>query len=236
VASYQIPQFLDSGDKIIFGMNLRQFGYALGAALISVAIFTLVNQASPGIGFYAIIPCLPFIGVGSYLALGRFNGRDSEIYVLKFLLYNTKPKSMVYTRFPVIDDLNDKLATLNYNAIVKTWTDRINTQKAKEQNSFIDFNAQGNEEKIRKIQSLRKIVDENPLNAIQTVLIKEQELARTQQIIESSIQAKRNTPFRNNPVLQQPFNPFPVQPRQVLDTTDPDIPTNDATQANFFQK
>ncbi len=236
MASYQIPQFLDSGDKIIFGMNLRQFGYALGAALTSVLIFSLVNQASPGVGFYAIIPCLPVIGVGAYLALGRFNGRDSEIYVLKFLLYNTKPKAMVYTRFPVLDDLNDKLATLNYNAILKTWTDRINTQKAKDKNAFIDFSQQGSKDKIRQIQSLKEIVDKNPLNAMQIVLTKEQELARTQQIINNAIQAKRNTPFRNNPILQQPFNPFPVQPEVIADTSDPTIPTQDATQANFFDK
>jgi len=213
MASYQIPQFLDSGDKIIFGMNLRQFGYALGFGLFAVLVYSLINQAAPGSGPYAAIPCIPIVGVGGYLALGRFNGRDSEIYVLKYFLYNTKPKAMVYTRQPVVDDLNDQLALLNYNTTVKKWNDRVADQKAKEANAFIDFEEQGNIEKIRQIQSLKKIVDENPLNAIQNVMAKEQELAQANNLLNAALQAKRNTPFRNNPILQpnQPFNPYPVQ-------------------------
>ena len=236
MASYQIPQFLDSGDKILLGMNLRQFGYALGFSLLSVLIYSLVNQASPGIGPYAIIPCAPLLAIGAYLSFGRFNGRDSEIYVLKYIINSTKPKSMVYRRQPVVDDLNDKLAALTYQQITKVWNSRISDQKAKEKNSFIDFSEQDSKEKIRKIQSLKKIVDENPLNALQTVLVKEQQLASTQQQINLNLQAKRNTPFRNNPVLQKPaqefnyaksYNPLPVEPVS-------DLPTQDATQENFF--
>ena len=194
MASYQIPQFLDSGDKILGPLNMRQFGYALGGFFVAVFIFTVFNAIIPGLGNYAIIPCIPIVGVALYIALGRYNGRDSEIYVYKFIIYNIKPKIMVYTRVPDNTDLDAKLSQLTFAVINKRWSENNTQQKKNDTNKFYDFNNQQSNEKAKKIRELGYNLDSslyNTLNKVQG----EELLIRNKEEILSRLNPKQN---RNN--------------------------------------
>jgi hypothetical protein len=159
VASYQIPQFLDSGDKIIGSLNIRQFAYALGGFLLCALIFSLVGSAVPGIGTYAAIPCIPVGGLFLYLALGKYNGRDSEIYVLKFILFQNKPKRMVYRRVPQLDDLNEKLSDWTEDKINKRWNDEVAKLKALDDDEYLAFGQGGAAKKAKQIRTFGRNLD-----------------------------------------------------------------------------
>jgi hypothetical protein len=166
MASYHIPQFLDSGDKIFGPLNVRQFGYALAGGMLSFATFTIIQTLLPGIGVYAFVPVLPLIGVFGYLAFGKFNGRDSEIYILKLMIYFIKPRLMVYTRVVDTSDLDLHLSKLTYENISKEWSSRI-TQNTIDENSFENHSARMKADKIRE---LGINIDMSQRNALQTVI------------------------------------------------------------------
>jgi PrgI family protein len=113
--SYQVPQFLDSGDKIIGPLNLRQFAYAFVGSFVAFAVFNIFASAGVVVGLIAASPIAAFIG---FLAFGKYNGRDSEIYLFKLLENLRKQKSMTYgkkAQTPLLDQRLTKLnpATLN---------------------------------------------------------------------------------------------------------------------------
>jgi len=190
MASYQIPQFLDSGDKIIGPLNMRQFGYALGGFMICSLIFTTAQSLLPGIGNYAFIPCLPIAGLAAYLALGKFNGRDSEIYVLKYILYSNKPKKMVYTRVPEVTDLNVKMGEWSSDKITKRWAEGLAKKKAGEANEYLGFSGENNNLKIRQIRQLGENVDLSLVNSLADIQARQMEIEAKESILRAK-QGKR---------------------------------------------
>lgn len=191
MASYQIPQFLDSGDKIIGPLNMRQFGYALGGFMICSLIFTTAQSLLPGIGNYAIIACLPIAGLAGYLALGKFNGRDSEIYVLKYFLYNNKPKQMVYARVPEVTDLNLKLADWSSDKISKRWSENLAKKKAGEANEYLGFGDEKTDQKIRQIRQLGENVDLSLVNSLAEIQARQMEIEQKEYILRAKQAGKR---------------------------------------------
>jgi hypothetical protein len=180
MAAYQIPQFLDSGEKILGPLNLRQFGYALAGFIICTLIFTIF---SPSMGNYAVIPCLPFFGLAAYLALGKYNGRDSEIYVLKYILFLVKPRVMVYTRVPELDDLKKKELDLTYDKIYRTWMAEVAKRKQLDQNVYTDFNNQDPRSKIELIRNLSRQTDMPLYSALATIKSKEMQIQANEALL-----------------------------------------------------
>lgn len=170
MASYQIPQFLDSGDKIIGPLNIRQFAYALGGFLLSALIFSVVGAAVPGIGTYAVIPAIPTGSLFLYLALGKYNGRDSEIYVLKYFLFQKKPKKMVYCRIPEISDLNEKMSEWTEEKILKRWNDEVAKNKALENNEYLSFGQGGAIQKAKQIRTFGRNLDMSTSSTMSKVM------------------------------------------------------------------
>lgn len=171
MATYQIPQFLDSGDRIFGTLNTRQFAYALFGFLISFGLYSVINSSVPGLGFYALVPVSPIAAVSAYLALGRFNGRDAEIYVLKGIVFFSKPRQMVYSRMPDTSDLDQKLIALTPANIIKEWSDRLNNQSNQPQ--VVPFKMQDAKTKAQKIQEIGKLIDLTSANTAQTIAEKE---------------------------------------------------------------
>lgn len=229
MASYQIPQFLDSGDKILGPLNLRQFGYALGGFLAGISIFSIVNSLFPTLGVLAWIPSIPVILLFAYLALGKFNGRDSDVYVYKFFFFTIKPKLMKYQRYPYVDDLNKKMAEWTFEKINKRWESSLLQKKQIAGNEYLTFNQENSELKAEKIQRLGNSLDNTLLNSMAEVQSK-----------RLSIEAKEAL-FRNYQTMNQSLintrigNTKPRRPTRQVPV--PPIPTRSTVSSNqnFFE-
>lgn len=199
MATYQIPQFLESGDKILGPLNVRQFGYALGGFFVSILIFTLTQSAFPTIGFYAILPAIPVLGLTAYIALGKYNGRDSEIYILKFILFNVKPRTMIYQRYPNNSDLDEKLATLTTDKITKEWASRVVQIKQLEKNELMGFDQMNAEERADKIRAMGTKLDMGFYNTLHKVRTGQLKLVQQQAVLTQLTQKpnKSGTPITN---------------------------------------
>jgi hypothetical protein len=167
MAVYQIPQFLDSGDKILGPMNLRQFGYALGAFFICAGLFAGLGNVITPAGATVVIS--PVASIGAYLALGKFNGRDAEIYVLKIILYLNKPRTMIYTRKPYIEDLEKRMSEWTWSKIEARWKEDLNRELEIRSNKFSTFREVSSEEKAEKVRLLGNALDSSLVNTLNTV-------------------------------------------------------------------
>jgi len=202
MASYQIPQFLDSGDKILGPLNLRQFAYALSGFLFSALIFTSFQSIDPRIGVYALLPCLPVVVIFGYLALGKYNGRDAEVYVLKFILFMAKPRKMFYVRVPYTTDLDEKLAALSANQILKEWTLRVNKIKELEGNQLKTFNNLDALGRAQKIRSLGIQLDMGFYNTITSIKQQEIKLENNRNLLQGTPSTKPKIPTSINEAIQ----------------------------------
>jgi PrgI family protein len=166
MASFIVPQFLDSGDKIFFTMNIRQLSYFLGAFGISAFIYSAFNGLFPGVGVYAIIPCLPIIGIGAYLSLGHFNGRESEVYVFKIILFFLKPRLMKFKRQPDYYDIIQKYAQFSYSNLNKKYS-LIDKKGEVEADSLISkANNNSDENLLKQIKIISSKVDDTSVNSV----------------------------------------------------------------------
>jgi len=166
MASYQMPQFLDSGDKILGPLNLRQFGYALGGFMLGLAVFSVVSSLFPRLGILAWGPSIPIILLAAYLALGKYNGRDTDIYAYKYFLYLLKPKYMTYQRHPYIDDLNEKMGDWTLEKINKRWTDQVVSKTNVARNEYLEFTSGDSEDKAERIRRIGGSLDQNYINSM----------------------------------------------------------------------
>jgi hypothetical protein len=166
MAAYQIPQFLDSGDKIFMGMNIRQFGFFMVGVIGSIIFFNLLY---PALGMIAIFVCGPFGLFALYLAIGKYNGRDSEIYILKTIIYLTKPRFMMYYRAALMDDIYSRLALLTVEAKNKELDSRLATQKSDSDDPLVNFHIQDSATKAKIIQQYGRKIDNQGVNIAQQV-------------------------------------------------------------------
>lgn len=222
MASYQIPQFLDSGDKILGPLNLRQFGYALGGGFLGFIIYTIVQNIVPQAGFFALLPAAPIFGLAAYLALGKYNGRDSEIYVLQMVIYNLQPRLMKYRRLADVTDLNSKLAKLTVVNLEKEWQKRIQEQSNARNNKIKQFRDRNSEQKAEQIRDISFSVDTSLRNTLANVKRKEIQIEQHQHAMNVMQNIKqKNREYTQSPLLQQA--PAPYRP------TD-----SSADEVNFF--
>jgi PrgI family protein len=171
MAVYQVPQFLDSGEKIFGSMNIRQLAYALLGFFVCIAIYSIF---SPALGLYGIIPCFPFIFVFAYLAIGKYNGRDTEVYVLKMIIFFTKPRMMKYTRQPDYTDIDARMNEWTVDKVMARWSQQ-NAITDKDGDGIDDFTGADYRSKIERIRSLTKVVDHSTKTVLDTVVERERD-------------------------------------------------------------
>jgi hypothetical protein len=217
MASYQIPQFLDSGDKIFGPLNIRQFGYMLGGGFVVFLVYTLTSTFLPGIGNYAFIPTIPFLGIFAYLALGKYNGRDSEIYVLKAIIYAVKPRIMMFRRVVDNSDLDSKLASLTVSEIEKKWSQAAQKSKALESNEYASFEMEDRASKARKLRSIGANLDIGQRNALEALQRSQIKIQQSSQQIQSMTPQKPGRYQPTHIINQTPV--APLQQTQVQDLT-----------------
>lgn len=231
MASYQMPQFLDSGDKILGPLNLRQFGYALGGFMLALAISGVMGAIFPTAGILVWVPAIPVIALAAYLALGKFNGRDTDIYAYKYLLFVLKPKYMTYQRFAYTDDLNEKLAEWTPDKINKRWLSNVVSKQNTSQNDYLAFTSGDSQGKAKKISRLGNLLDTNYVNAMSDV--ETQELRR-QQLIEQEKQIilSHQKPAKNAQNITPNFN---LQPTNSNPANNFNQNRANANEHNFFE-
>jgi hypothetical protein len=78
---FQVPQFIETEDKLVGPMSLRQFVYVGTAAAISGLLLFILN-----IGLWIFITAI-LGSLSIFLAFGKFNGRPVTIF-LKALFQN----------------------------------------------------------------------------------------------------------------------------------------------------
>lgn len=225
MASYQVPQFLDSGDKLFLGLNFRQFGYVLAGAGICIFIYFTLQALFPALGPYAIIFCIPVALLTIYLAWGKFNGRDSEVYVLKIILYLLKPRVLKYIRQPDYTEINKKMAENTYDKIIARWTKNQITSAEEEKNSWQNFDLLSEKEKLIRISQLAGRVDQMQSVAMRNIEQKNLLLENLNQSLESlskgksvdSVNAANLSGYTGN--SHSPYSPsVTIGPNQVLNT------------------
>jgi hypothetical protein len=221
MASYQIPQFLDSGDKIFGPLNIRQFGYMLGGGFAGFLIYTVTQALIPGIATYAIIPAIPVFALTAYLALGKYNGRDSEIYIFKSVIYLLKPRTLVFRRVVDNSDLDAKLSSLTVSNIEKQWAAAATKSKKLEDNKYSSFEMEDVRSKARQLRSIGSSLDLGQRNALEALQRGNIRIQQTSQQIQAMTPKK--------PGYQQPhiINQTPVAPFQESHVEE--------TGGNYFQ-
>lgn len=209
MASYQIPQFLDSGDKIFLMLNIRQFGYALFGFFLCTMVYVLFNQLIPSFGAYNSIFALPVVVFFAYLSAGKYNGRDTEVYIFKVVTFFFKPRRLIYSKNPDTEDLDKKLAELT--------NEKVQTRWSKEYQILHPSDAAGNfatadeKGKISKIKELGSMVDLPATTILGDIKRKMIEVERKGVLVKAArelqLATRKGIPLSqsllNNPVLNE---------------------------------
>jgi hypothetical protein len=188
MAMYQIPQFLDSGDKVFFSFNFIQLIYLLLGFFISVGIFYFVSFLFPSIGIYAIVPAVPSFFGFLYLAAGRFNGRDTYLYVGKFIKIFTSSSRLTFQHIADLSDLEQKFGSLDLDTKVKEFDAKYATlteAKAK------DMALGTTDKKTEYIKQLGSNLDANYINTSAYIADKDAKLKERQAILDDLMNKNR---------------------------------------------
>jgi hypothetical protein len=181
MAMYQIPQFLDSGDKVFFSFNFVQLIYLLIGFFSALGVYYLVTFIFPAIGIYAIVPAIPFFFSFLYLAAGKFNGRDTHLYIGKFIKLFTSSPKLTYSHIADLTDLYEKFGSLDIAAKTKEFEARY--EKIKAQN-LSDQSMGTNEKKTQYIKELGSNLDQNYINTSALIAEKDAKLQDRQRILD----------------------------------------------------
>jgi len=87
---FQVPQFIETEDKIVGPLTLRQFGYVGVAGLIVFGLYFILNPLL----WLLVSGILAAISVG--FAFGKVNGRPVISFVAAFIDSIWKPKVYVF--------------------------------------------------------------------------------------------------------------------------------------------
>jgi hypothetical protein len=184
MAMYQIPQFLDSGDKVFFSLNFIQLIYLLVGFFSSIGIFYFIQFLFPALGIYSIIPAIPFFIVFLYLAIGRFNGRDTYLYVGKFIRLFTTSPHLVYTHQADLTDLYEKFGSLDIETKLKEFDARYETIKIQKEKEMSIGTV---ERKTQYIKELGSNLDANYINTSAYIAEKDAKLKSRQDLLDDLI-------------------------------------------------
>lgn len=87
---FQVPQFIETEDKIVGPLSIRQFIYIVVAAGISMILYFSVRA------WLWMILSLPLLGLGAAMAFIKVNGRPFSKFMGATLSYYWKPQTYVW--------------------------------------------------------------------------------------------------------------------------------------------
>ena len=155
--SYQVPQFLDSGDKIIGPLNLRQFAYALIGGIMVFGLYQYILTTFNTTLWAVIIAFIPGLFL-ALLAIGKFNGRDAEVYLYALIAFVRKHKILMYKKVSQNEELDDRLGKLTFVHLSDT-LDKRYQDAHKNSKSSTSFKSQPLDVKMAKIKAISQAID-----------------------------------------------------------------------------
>jgi PrgI family protein len=190
MASYQIPQFLDSGDKIFLGMNLRQFAYAIVGFFLCVGVFNIFYAAITNFAFVVIAPIAGFF---SYLCLGKYNGRDTEVYIFKMIIFATKPRALKYMRDYDLTPIYTKIAKNTVTNVIAEMDARVVVNTKNANDPLSTFNNDTSKTKANTIKKLGKNLDVQMVNMGNDIVRREVKIERHRELLNELEQDRIRT-------------------------------------------
>ena len=166
---FQVPQFIDTEDKIVGPLSLRQFAYVGTAAAISGALLFVMQP-----WLWAIIS-VPLLGVGGMLAFGRVNGRPISVYIRSLFQSIWAPSVYVFrsgaeitiptkpTKLPSVPKLG-KFAKPDLAGIKNLWM-QMNTSKTAipKRELALPIQSQSFSQLKEKFEAVRQITGEKEI-------------------------------------------------------------------------
>lgn len=190
MASYQIPQFLDSGDKIFLGMNLRQFAYAIVGFFLCVGVFNIFYAAITNFAFVIIAPIAGFF---AYLCLGKYNGRDTEVYIFKMIIFATKPRALKYMRDYDLTPIYNKIAKNTVTNIIAEMDARVVVNTKNANDPLSTFANDTSMIKANTIKKLGKNLDVQLVNMGNDIVRREVKIERHRELLNELEQDRIRT-------------------------------------------
>lgn len=124
---FQVPQFIETEDKIVGPFTLRQFLYIALAGIISFILFFVLEL------WLWVIVVLILFGASASLAFIKINGRSMSTIIQAAFKYTWSPR--VYTLKPDTEELMPQLPTTTKRQLpvlggIKNLLDKMTASKA----------------------------------------------------------------------------------------------------------
>ncbi len=87
---FQIPQFIETEDKVVGPFSLKQFAYLVGTAGFAMVLYFILNT------FVWVVIAVPLTAIGIALALIKINGQPLIKIVLAAARYYWQPQIYVW--------------------------------------------------------------------------------------------------------------------------------------------
>jgi len=193
---YQVPQFLDSGNRILGPLTLWQLIYAMVGGTICFVIFNFFSTLIPGIGIFALLPVAPVAGLTAYLSLGKYNGRDADIYVLKMIVHFVRPRRMTYSRKPDLSEIDQQIKELTPEKILERWRERREITQGQD-----IFKSKDVEYKVSTIKNLTSSIENIQQNVLYEIYSMEKKKEDTEALVKTL--QETNNPY-SVPIVTKP--------------------------------
>ena len=92
MAMYNVPQFIDTEDKIVGPLTAKQLGWLFGAGGILLVLWNLLDFA------YFVIAALFVLALAGAFAFYRPNGQSFLKFVTSMVFFGFRPKIYVWKR------------------------------------------------------------------------------------------------------------------------------------------
>ncbi len=103
---YQVPQFIETEDRIIGPLTLKQFLYLAFAAAVLFVFWFIFNI------YIWILVAIPVSAAAAAFAFVKINDRPFAYYFLAFVRYFTIPKLYIFSSAPITPpELGETAAT-----------------------------------------------------------------------------------------------------------------------------
>ncbi len=89
---FQVPQFIETEDKIIGPMTLKQFGFVAAGGVVCFILFSAFTFK------FALMLSIPIAALALILAFGKIKGVPALKYLISFVGFSMKPQLYLWKK------------------------------------------------------------------------------------------------------------------------------------------